>query len=334
MSRAALPWDRRVAVWDAAMLAIRDVLRRGGMREVSTPCRVAAPAIEPYIEPVPAGARWLATSPELAMKRLLCRGSGPIFQLSHVFRGGEQGERHSEEFHLLEWYRLGTDLEVLAGDVEAIVAAVFAAVGAEARVPRRWRRVGFFDVFAATTGVQLRGDEDAAGLAAAIAGDELHAEVFRDPLGPLAAADLEVRSFATWLAVYSVWSPRLDAWLRGQGGVHVVDFPAPLAALAERADAGGRAVARRMESYVGDVELANGYRELRDAAEQRRRFALVNRLRGAHDREALPIDEDFLGDLARPGLPACTGIALGVDRLIMLACEAPSLWDISLALPP
>lgn len=344
MRRAPLAWDRRVVVWDTAMAAVRDVLRRAGLREVSTPCRAPAPAIEPYIEPIPAGPQWLMTSPELAMKRLLCRGSGPIFQLAHVFRGGEIGANHREEFHLLEWYRLGDDMRLLESDVEAIVAAVCTALGADAIVPRRWRRVGFFDVFAETTGVQLRGDEDARALELAVSADvALHELVFRRHApGPMAANDPEVRSFATWLAVYSAWSTVLDEWLAGQGGVHLVDFPAPLAALAECAEVGdasgaehraSRSIARRMESYVGAVELANGYRELRDAGEQRRRFERVNALRGACELDGLPLDDAFLADLAELGLPACTGIALGLDRLIMLACDAASLADVDLAPP-
>lgn len=335
MSRAPLAWDRRVVVWDTAMAAVRDVLRRAGLREVSTPCRAPAPAVEPYIEPIPAGAQWLMTSPELGMKRLLCRGSGAIFQLAHVFRGGEIGANHREEFHLLEWYRLGDDMTRLASDVEAIVAAVCTALGADAIVPRRWRRVGFFDVFAETTGVQLRGDEDAGALELAVSADvALHELVFRRHApGPMAAEDLEVRTFATWLAVYSAWSMVLDEWLAGQGGVHLVDFPGPLAALAERAEVGGRSVARRMESYVGAVELANGYCELREAVEQRRRFQRVNDLRVACGQAALPLDDAFLADLAELGLPECVGIALGLDRLIMLACDAATLADIDLTPP-
>lgn len=332
--RSPLPWDRRVAVWDAAMSAARDVLRRGGLREVSTPCRVDAPAIEPYIEPIPAGDMWLATSPELTMKRLLCRGSGPIFQLSHVFRRGERGDRHSEEFHLLEWYRLGADMRVIEADVEAVVAAVFAAVDGASRAPKSWRRIGFLDVFAETTGVALRGDEDADELASAIASDAaLHGMVFaRDASGPTTARDPEVRSFASWLAVYGAWSDRLDEWLAGQGGVHIVDYPAPLAALAQCERVDGRSIAHRVESYVGAVELANGYRELRDGREQRRRFTLVNGLRVACERPPLPLDEAFLADVS--SLPACSGVALGLDRLIMLACGGSSIGEISLVPPP
>jgi lysyl-tRNA synthetase class 2 len=321
----ALAWDRRVAAWDAALTAVRATLRAGGLREVSTPVRVAAPAIEPYIDPIAAPPGFLATSPELAMKRLLCRGVGSIFQVSHVFRRAEVGARHAEEFHLVEWYRVGAGLSAVLADVEAIVAAVHAAVGAEAP---RWRRVGFFDVFAETTGAALRGDEDDAQLRAALPAS-LAAAVGD---GRASLTDPQARALAAWTAVFSAWSDRcLDPWLaRVGGGVHLEDFPAALAALAERAEVGDRALARRVESHVRGVELANGYLELRDPAEQRRRFAAVNALRVADGQAALPLDEAFLGELGE--LPPCAGMALGLDRLVMLACGASRLDAVSLAL--
>lgn len=338
MLRAPLAWPERVRLWDAVLAAVRGVLRGAGLCEVSTPVRVDAPAIEPYIEPIASAGKYLATSPELAMKRLLCRGSGSIFQVAHVFRGGEIGERHSEEFHLLEWYRVERDLQAVEADVEAVVAAVFAAAGAEARAPGRWRRVDFLDVFAETTGVQLRGDEDASALAGALrAAPRLLAQVehTREP-GPAAVDDPEVRRLAAWTALFGVWSDGyLDPWLAQQpGGVHLEAFPQALAALSECEAERGRAVARRVESYFGAVELANGYRELRDADEQRRRFAVVNAMRAALGRERLPLDEGFLADLAAPGLPACAGVALGLDRLVMLACQRVRLDDVSLAFGP
>lgn len=345
-----LPWDRRVAAWDAALTAVRGHLRGQGLREVSTPVRVAAPAIEPYIDPIAAPPGWLATSPELAMKRLLCRGSGPIFQLSHVFRKAELGDRHSEEFHLLEWYRVDAGLAAIERDVEAIVAAVFAAVSAavspkehasehaavlpKEHAPRRWLRASFFEVFAATTGVALRGDEDDGQLRERLPAG-LRAQVWDGRPGPLDSADPGVRSLAAWTAAFSAWSDgHLDPWLSGQVGVgvHLGEFPAALAALSQVEARGGRAVAHRVESHVGGVELANGYLELRDPAEQRRRFVAVQALRGALGAPGLPLDEGFLGELAAPGLPACVGVALGLDRLVMLACGRTRLQDVSLAL--
>jgi lysyl-tRNA synthetase class 2 len=332
---APLSYARRVAVWDAVLAAVRDQLRGQGLREVSTPVRVRAPAIEPYIEPIAAPPGFLATSPELAMKRLLCRGSGPIFQLSHVFRQAERGDRHSEEFHLLEWYRLDDELGALEGDVEAIVARVFAAVGEASQPPRRWRRDSFFEVFAATTGVALRGDEDDGQLREAVPA-ALREAVWDGRPGPLLGADPEVRALAAWTGLFGVWSDRhLDPWLMQQRdvGVHIGEFPAALAALSRRSERGGRAIAHRVESHVGGVELANGYLELRDASEQRARFIAVNALREALGAAALPLDEEFLAELAAPpGLPACAGVALGLDRLVMLACGRSRLSDVTVAL--
>ena len=333
-----LRWERRVAVWDAAFAVVRAHLRGAGLREVSTPVRVAAPAAEPYIDPIAAPPGWLSTSPELAMKRLLCRGSGSIFQLSHVFRRAERGDRHSEEFHLLEWYRLGNALTAVEGDVEAIVAAVYAAVaevlGADAPAPRRWLHASFFEVFAATTGVQLRGDEDELQLRAVVT-PQLRAQVWDGRPGPLASSDPGVRALAAWTALFSAWSDQhLDPWLLGQVeiGVHLGDFPAALAALSACDTRAGRAIAHRVECHVAGVELANGYLELRDAEEQRRRFAAVHALRGALMEPPLPTDEAFLAELHAPGLPACAGMALGLDRLIMLACGRSRLEDVALAL--
>ncbi|MFY0532025.1 amino acid--tRNA ligase-related protein [Nannocystis pusilla] len=135
-----LAWPARVQIWDAALAAVRGYFRDQGLREVSTPVRVPAVAVEPFIDPIAAPPGLLATSPELAMKRLLVRGSGPIFQVAHVFRRAEIGERHSEEFHLVEWYRLGADLDPLLADVEALVARVFAATGSNGHVPKTWQR--------------------------------------------------------------------------------------------------------------------------------------------------------------------------------------------------
>lgn len=315
----------RVERWDAALAAVRAFLRGDGLREVSTPTRVQAVALEPYIEPIRAPPGLLATSPELAMKRLLCRGAGSIFQISHVFRQAEIGARHSEEFHLVEWYRVGEGLEAVQADVEVIVAEAFALAGREG--PRVWERRGFFDLVRETCGLSLGGDEDEAELRVACDGVGL------DLGAPSTAVDREVRRLAAWTAFISAWSDRdLDPLLSSDLGraVHVVEFPPVLAALAEVH--GGRA--GRFESYVGGVELANGYRELRDADEQRRRFDLVAGLRASLGLPVLPLDLAFLADLRDLGLPACSGVALGLDRLLMVAAGADTLASLALSLAP
>ncbi|HEY8379986.1 MAG TPA: amino acid--tRNA ligase-related protein [Nannocystis sp.] len=324
----ALAWPARVQIWDAALAAVRGYFREQGLREVSTPVRVRAVAVEPFIEPIAAPPGLLVTSPELAMKRLLARESGPIFQVAHVFRRAEVGDRHREEFHLVEWYRLGADLEPVLADVAAIVARVFAAVGACLAPPRGWTRARFLDVVAATCGARLRGDEDASALLAALP-PPLSTEVAAG-LAPAPGADPEVRTLLAWTAFFSVWSDMyFETWLKDHDGVHLVDFPAPLGALARRHEA-DPALAERAECHAFGVELANGYVELRDADEQRRRFAVVNRLRAATGAPPLPIDEEFLAEL--PALPPCAGIALGLDRLIALAAGRTRLADVSLAL--
>jgi len=321
-----LTWPARVELWDAALAAVRAYFRGEGLREVSTPVRVAGVAVEPFIEPIVAPPGYLATSPELVMKRLLCRGSGSIFQVSHVFRRAEIGARHSEEFHLIEWYRLGATLADTRADVEALVATVFAGAG---RPPvERWSTYAILDLVEETLGRRLRGDEESAELVAFAASCGL----------PLVAVGLDhpragVRDLAVWTAFLSEWSDQhLDPWLEGRGGVHVVDFPPPLAALAEIHDDSGSSVAARFESYVGGVELANGYQELRDPAEQMVRFEQVAGLREALGQPPLTVDEGFLGDLRGYGLPHCCGVALGLDRLLMLAAGVSRLDQVALAL--
>jgi lysyl-tRNA synthetase class 2 len=313
--------------------------------------RVQAPAVEPHIEPISAPPGYLATSPELAMKRLLCRGSGSIFQISHCFREGERGALHCEEFHLLEWYREDARLPAVMRDVEVVVAEAFAAarevLGQRAAAAPRdpWARASFLDLFEETAGVGLQGDESAEELSARMADvseDVGTALAALDDAPWTAAADPRVRALAAWTRLFTAWSAEcLPSWLsaRKAGGVHLHDFPAALSALARcgtiASSTGTRHVAHRFESYVHGLELANGYWELRDATEQRARFELANRLRRAQGRAALPLDEGFLRDLEDPaGLPDCSGVALGLDRLVMLAAGAGSLEEIALVPTP
>jgi lysyl-tRNA synthetase class 2 len=324
---------------------VRARFRTDGLLEVSTPVRVEAPAVEPHIEPISAPPGFLATSPELAMKRLLCRESGSIFQVSHCFRRGEHGALHAEEFHLLEWYRQGALLDTVMRDVEVMVAEAFSAardvLGERAvRAPTGpWERASFLDLLEETAKVALRGDEgedELVARTAAVSEDVGLPLAALDDAPWTAAADPRVRALAAWTRLFSAWSAKcLPSWLSGRkGGVHLEHFPSVLSALARcgtvEGTSGTRHVAHRFESYVHGVELANGYWELCDATEQRSRFELANDLRRAQGHPALPIDEGFLRDLEDPGLPDCSGVALGLDRLVMLAAGADSLDEIAL----
>ncbi len=333
-------------MWDAALAAVRATLRARGCREVTTPVRVQAPALEPWIEPLDAPPGWLATSPELSMKRLICRGSGSVFQVSHCFRRAERGALHREEFHLAEWYRVDAGLDAVMADVEAVVAAVFSAVadlgGPTRPAPTRWRREGMLDLVEATTGVVLRGDEDHRELCRALGNDARWSSSVRIPdrrtLDDETPSD-EAATLMAWTGFFSVWCDQaLDPWLAAlpaDVGVHVTDFPVSLAALARcgRAACSRRPrVGLRFESHVFGHELANGYDELGDATEQRRRFSVVAALRREVGLPDLPVDEDFLTDLSDLGLPRCSGVALGLDRLVMLASGAADLDAVTLHL--
>lgn len=327
-------------VWDAALQTVRSVLRGGGLREVVTPVRLRAVAVEPFIEPLAAPPGLLATSPELPMKRLLCRGAPSIFQIATCFRLGEVGDLHREELHLCEWYRVGEDIPALQADVERMVEAVFAAVAevlpepALPSPPRAWIRVGMLDVVHQTLGLRLRGDEDAAALAVAL---RPVSGALGDPLATVRDERLvsspRAHALAAWTAFFSAWcDASLDPWLceRSDRGVHLCDFPRALAALS--APDPQRPVAHRFESHVHGRELANGYRELADADEQQRRFEDVNALRASLELPALPIDPAFLQDLREPGLPPCAGVALGLDRLVLLATGRRRLADVAIEL--
>ncbi len=327
----ALPWHERIRVWDHVLASVRARMRELDFREVSTPVRVTAPAVEPFIAPIACAPGWLATSPELAMKRLLCRHRGSMFQIAHCFRHAEVGSLHAEEFHLLEWYRVDDTLETVVHDVEVVVDVVFDVVTRVLELPRprvAWRTASFLSLLADTTGVQLRGDEGAHELvlvARHVFGDELERAASSD-------ADAELGALRAWTALFSLWSDRVlgprfaaEPW----AGTHIVAFPAVLCALAQTGRAGDQRIACRFESHIGAVELANGYKELGDEEEQRRRFALANRLRSSLGEEPLPIDEAFLSDLRQLGLPSCSGVALGLDRVVMLACARDRLEHVS-----
>ncbi|MFO7566629.1 MAG: amino acid--tRNA ligase-related protein [Enhygromyxa sp.] len=331
-----LGWPLRVQVWDAALDAVRSFLRGQGLREVSTGIRSGEVALEPWIDPLRAGEQWLATSPELAMKRLLARGAGSIFQIAHVFRAAEIGARHREEFHLIEWYRTPGDLPDVIADVEGLVAAVFEAVspllGAHRPpAPRSWRRVELLELMGETLGARLAGDEPLAAIKPVLerVRHELGVGLRRGDEGD---DDSELARLLAWTELFSLWSDAyLDPWLAqlpAELAVHVVGFPASLAALSELEPGGRRAA--RFESHVAGVELANGYRELRDPREQRRRFELVAAMRARHAQPPLPMPEAFLAELDR--LPPCAGVALGLDRLLALACGCTRLDEVGLAL--
>ena len=288
----------------AAMLAaVRAFFAARGVLEVETPALSSAGVTDPALEPIVASARslgpasqYLQTSPEFAMKRLLAAGSGDIYQLCRVFRDDELGRWHQPEFTLLEWYRVGWDEQRLMTEVaELIEAALHAATRGLAR---RVVRLTYAQAVNAVLGAPP--DAPTAELVRLLTkqGIEVPAGLRHDAVLDLAFGTVVLASF--------------DA----SAVTLVYDYPATQAALA-RVKPTTPPVAARFEAFCGGIELANGFHELRDAVEQRRRFVSDIATRRADGRQAPPLDEDLLRAL--PSLPDCAGVALGFDRLVALA---------------
>jgi lysyl-tRNA synthetase class 2 len=309
----------------AAALEARAGIRRAvrgwfdgqGFVEVETPARVRSPGQEVHLDAVPAGeGAWLITSPEYHLKKLVAAGLPRVYELARCWRAGESGPHHATEFTMLEWYRAGAPLEALADDCEALVRLAFGAAGRppspELEAP--FTRTTVRELFADFAGIELLGDEDPATLRA-------KAE----------AAGVAVGSATDWDDLFfQVFLDRIEPALAAEGPTFVFDWPAPLGALARPHPRDQRLV-ERFELYAGGLELANAFGELTDPVEQRRRFeeeAAVRRRRG---RPVYPIDEALLSAL--PRMPPTAGIALGFDRLVMLALGTDQIGDV-LAFPP
>lgn len=281
---------------------IRDFFARRDVLEVETPIMSTAGNTEPNIDGfqtrfsghVDAGSplRWLRTSPEYPLKRLLAADIGDCYELGRVFRNGEAGGRHNPEFTMLEWYRVGWDHHRLIDETIELVQAALAQRGRQATV----RILTYRELFVQTLGLDpFLADETQlrAGLG----------EIAIDPAG-LNRDD--------WLDL--LMSHRIQPLFPVDGITVIHDWPATQAALAIIRP-GEPPVAERYELYLGPVELANGYHELGDAIEQRQRFERDLAVRQSRGAPLPPLDELFLAAL--PSMPACAGVAVGVDRLLM-----------------
>ena len=290
-----------------AFFATRNVL------EVDTPVMSNAAVSDPYIDtiecryqPLVGGeveAKYLQSSPEYAMKRLLASGSGAIYQISKAFRNGEVGRRHNPEFSMLEWYRPGYDHRQLMNEVAELLLPL---LGIAESV-----QYSYAQVFVKHLGV----DPHSASVAElqAIAAEHID-------------SDYEDDNRDNWLNL--LMSHVIEPRLKNEGAVFVYDYPASQAALAKVSqDDQGRAVAERFELFVKGVELANGYHELTDAAEQARRFNADNQQRCAENLPQRPTD-DLLVAALKQGMPGCAGVAVGIDRLVMQAIGTDDIADV------
>ena len=292
----------------------REFFHARGVLEVETPVLSLAGNTEPNIASFSlefsgrtdgaSRTRWLRTSPEFALKRLLAAGIGDCYELGRVFRDGEAGGRHNPEFTLLEWYRIGWDHLRLLDETVALVRAALALVGREASL----QVTTFRDLYRDRLGLDPLLDD---------------VGILRNALGDV-AIDPDGLTRDDWLDL--LMTHRLQPTFERDVLLAVHDWPASQAALA-RIRPDDPPVAERFELYLGALELANGYRELVDAAEQRARFVGDGRVRAARGLPAVPLDAALVAALGH-GLPACAGVALGVDRLLMALLGTDRIADV------
>jgi elongation factor P--(R)-beta-lysine ligase len=265
--------------------------------EIETPQLITAPAPETHIESIPVGNRYLHTSPELCMKRLLANGFERIFQIARCFREGERGDLHLPEFSLLEWYRSGIDYRDLMEECEALF--LFLA-----------QRLGL------GTGLYCRGSN----IDLNTPWERLSVRAAFERYAPLTLDQALQNDHFDQTMVTDI-EPRLGI----KTPTFLYDYPASLGALA-RLKPGSPGVAERFEIYVGGIELANGFSELNDAHEQRRRFEKELKQRASLGKHVSPMPEKFLKDLSN--MPEAAGIALGLDRLVMVFGEARTIDEV------
>lgn len=299
MRKNALLWQRARVI-----KAIRDFFWERGFLEVETPLLIPANAPEEHIDPVGVHSRYLHTSPELCMKRLLCRGYGSIFQICHCWRDGERGGLHLPEFTMLEWYRSDCDYQQLMSDCRDLLQYLVSVCLPDSPVFRH--KAYTIDPYAPWVTKTV---EDAfRGHAHTDVWDCLEKGLYEEIL-----------------------TERVEPALAGYGAPVILrDYPEQLAALS-RTMPDNPMLAERFELYLGGVELANGFSELNDPVEQRKRFEQANFQRRAAGLSPLPLPEPFLKELA--DMPPASGIALGVDRLVMLMTGSDSINDVVAFVP-
>jgi lysyl-tRNA synthetase class 2 len=290
---------RRKALHRRAQIVqeIRHFFIKQGYLEVETPHRIPTPAPESHIDAFASGTWFLHTSPELCMKRMLAAGYEKIFQICRCWRERERGSQHVPEFTLLEWYKSGSDYRGLMEECEALVQAVAASIGLGERIVfhnhqidlrEPWERISVEESFRRYAKTSMK--------------DALEHNLFDE----IMVQDIEPR--------LGIGKPTF-----------IYDYPAQRGALA-RLKREDQTVAERFELYMGGLELANAFSELVDVEEQRRRFHVENMNRRSMGKSAYPIPEKFLAEL--DGMPPSAGIALGVDRLVMVFCDAATIEEV------
>lgn len=277
--------------------AIRGFFLDNGFIEVETPVLVDFPALELNIDAERTSAGYLRTSPELAMKKMLAAGYERIFEVGPCFRRGERGSLHNPEYTMLEWYRAHAGYMDVLADARTLICRIAQDVLGSTRITH------------AGNDIELDGEWQTMTVA----------EAYTRFAGWNPVAEFDQERFDLDLV------SKVEPALSRSRPVVLMDYPADVAALA-RLKPDNEAVAERWELYVGGVELANAFGELTDADEQRARFETCSLERRSQGREAYAIDEEFMEALEE--MPASAGVALGIDRLLMLLTDSRSLDDV------
>lgn len=288
---------KALVVRAAVLQAVREFFINRDYLEVETPQRIPAPAPEAHIDAIPTDGWFLQTSPELCMKRLLAAGYPRIFQICHCWREGERGSHHIPEFTLLEWYRAGSDYQDLMAECEALIQSISCRVGKgdkityqgkEITLTSPWPRISVEEAFSRYASLSMA--------------QALEQDLFDE---------IMVRDIEPHLGIAKP--------------TFLYDYPAVRGALA-RLRPDKPSVAERFELYIAGLELANGFSELTDAAEQRARFLREEAYRRSLGKHPYPLPEKFLSELEE--MPPSAGIALGVDRLVMLFVDAATIDEV------
>ncbi|MBU2591095.1 MAG: EF-P lysine aminoacylase GenX [Nitrospinae bacterium] len=286
---------------------VRLFFKERGVLEVETPILVHAPAIEEHIEPfvtnypdIDGRPLYLISSPEYAMKRLLTMGAGSIYQITKVFRNEEEGRLHNPEFSMIEWYRVGGDMEGLMQEVEEFISSI---LGFD-----RANRISYAEAFERYAGINPHTDS-IERIREVVLGNSLYPP---DSLG-------ECRD--GWLSF--VLAYMVEPNLGFDTPTIVYDYPASQAALS-KVRGGEMPLAERFELYLNGIELCNGYHELTDYDEHIKRFGSANDKREISGKGRLPADKLFL-EAVKTGLPECSGVSFGFDRMIMIAAGVDSI---------
>jgi elongation factor P--(R)-beta-lysine ligase len=288
--------QKKGALWAraATIQAVRNFFITGGYLEVDTPLRIPAPAPEAHIDAIPSGSWFLQTSPEICMKRMLAAGYDRIFQICPCWRANERGSRHLPEFTMLEWYRAGADYFDLMAECEKLFQSLATILfkndaivfnGRIVSLAPPWERLTVRDAFRRFGGTSME--------------SALARGLFDE-----------------------IMALRIEPQLGQETPTFLYDYPAQAGALA-RLKRDDTSVAERFELYIGGLELANAFSELTDAEEQRQRFYAENTWRSANGKTVYPSPERFLAELSL--LPPAAGIALGIDRLVMVFQNAESI---------